>query len=84
VDLTTRDGLRHFLTLALDGPRKHTPAKVATFKQPWLLDALREHAPDVIAARDTAEDARRAADRAQREYARQLEQWARTPNPEED
>jgi hypothetical protein len=83
VDLTTRAGLRHFLLLALDGPRKRTAAKLATFKMPWLLNALREHAPDVIAARDAAEDARRAADRAQREYARQLEQWIRTPNFEE-
>lgn len=83
MDLTTRDGLRHFLLLALDGRKKRTAAKVATFKMPWLLDALREHAPEVIAARDAAEDARRAADRAQQAYARRLEQWIRTPNPEE-
>lgn len=83
MDLTTRDGLRHFLLLALDGPKKRTAARVATFKQPWLLNALREHAPDVIAARDAAEDARRAADRTQREYARRLELWARATNPEE-
>lgn len=83
MDLTTRAGLRHFLLLAMDGRRPRTAAKVATFRMPWLLDALREHAPEVIAARDAAEDARRAADRAQREYARRLEQWIRTPDTEQ-
>lgn len=80
MDITTHDGLRAFLLLALDGRKKRTGAKLATFEMPWLLDALREHAPDVIAHRDAAQDARRAADRAQRAYATALEKWVRTPN----
>lgn len=78
MDITTRDGLRAFLLLALDGRKKRTSAKLATFKMPWLLEALREHAPDVIARRDAAEDARRAADRAQAAYATALESWVRS------
>ncbi|MFE2346447.1 hypothetical protein [Kitasatospora cineracea] len=80
MDLTTPEGTRAFLLICLDGRKKRTGAKLATFEMPWFLDAIRQHAPEVIAHRDAAEDARRSADRAQRAYATALETWIRTPN----
>lgn len=80
MDLSTPNGLRAFLTICLDGPRKRTPTKLAQVMPGWMADAIREHAPEVAAARDAAHEARLAADRAQRAYVRQLEAWIRHPD----
>jgi hypothetical protein len=79
VDLSTPGGLREFLVICLDGQRKRTPAKLAKVMPSWMADAVREHAPDVAAARDAAHEAQLAADRAQRAYVGKLEAWIRQP-----
>jgi hypothetical protein len=78
MDLSTPQGLRAFLILCLDGPRKRTPAKLASVMPTYMVDALQEHAPEVVAARDAAHEAQLAADRAQRAYVKKLEVWIRT------